>query len=415
VPAISTIAAILTRNDVASTRREQSALLPLLLRLHNKVNRDELPSSILSDPDLPVLVDRIENGRSSDRRRAVAIVADRSGLTTTAACRALNVCRQTYLRYLRIYNEGGTKALFARRINRHRKFDDDCIKKAVFTVLHQPPSSFGINRTSWKMADLARVLKEKGTSVSEEVIRIIIREAGFRWRKARVVLTSNDPDFAEKLRRIQTILSELKSDEAFFSIDEYGPLAVKAKPGLALTAPGERRIVQQWQRSKGCLIVTAAIELSCNQVTHFYSTKKNTDEMIRMMDVLAGQYRHCRTIYLSWDAASWHMSKKLYERIDEHNALVGDSGQKFSTAPLPSRAQFLNIIESIFSGMSRAIIHNSDYASAADAKAAIDRYFAERNAHFRENPRRAGGKIWGKERVQAEFSESNNCKDPRFR
>jgi hypothetical protein len=229
------------------------------------------------------------------------------------------------------------------------------------------------------------------------------------------VLTSNDPDFEEKLRRIENILSQLKSDEAFFSIDEYGPFAVKAQPGLSLTGPGERRLVQQWQRSKGCLIITTAIELSSNQVTHFYSSKKNTDEMIRMMEILAVQYRHCRTIYLSWDAASWHISKKLHERIEEHNALVGDSGPIFITAPLPTCAQFLNVIESIFSGMSRAIIHNSDYASVDDAKAAIDHYFAERNAHFRENPRRAGCKIWGKERVQAEFSQSNNCKDPRFR
>jgi hypothetical protein len=70
------------------------------------------------------------------------------------------------------------------------------------------------------------------------------------------------------------------------------------------------------------------------------------------------------------------------------------------------------VIESAFSGMARAIIHNSDYQSADEAKAAIDRYFAERNEHFRQHPHRAGRKIWGKERVPAQFSEANNCKDP---
>ena len=44
---------------------------------------------------------------------------------------------------------------------------------------------------------------------------------------------------------------------------------------------------------------------------------------------------------------------------------------------------------------------------------AIDRYFAERNRAFLEHPRRAGKKIWGKERVEAVFREENNCKDPR--
>jgi hypothetical protein len=64
--------------------------------------------------------------------------------------------------------------------------------------------------------------------------------------------------------------------------------------------------------------------------------------------------------------------------------------------------------------MSRAIIHNSDHQSVEEAMKAIDRYFAERNQYFKENPKRAGSKIWGKERVAATCSESNNCKDPAY-
>jgi hypothetical protein len=42
------------------------------------------------------------------------------------------------------------------------------------------------------------------------------------------------------------------------------------------------------------------------------------------------------------------------------------------TAPLPAGAQFLNVIESVFSGMARAIIHNSDYKSAGKRKSTSD-------------------------------------------
>jgi hypothetical protein len=84
-------------------------------------------------------------------------------------------------------------------------------------------------------------------------------------------------------------------------------------------------------------------------------------------------------------------------------------------APLPAGAQFLNVIESVFSGMARAIVHNSNYQSKDDAKAAIDRYFADRNQYFRTNPKRTGHRIWGKELALASFSESNNCKDPLYR
>lgn len=84
-------------------------------------------------------------------------------------------------------------------------------------------------------------------------------------------------------------------------------------------------------------------------------------------------------------------------------------------APLPSSAQFLNVIESVFSGMAKAIIHNSDYQSVNECKLAIDKYFSERNEAFLENPKRAGKKLWGEEVVNPIFKESNNCKDPKYR
>jgi len=71
--------------------------------------------------------------------------------------------------------------------------------------------------------------------------------------------------------------------------------------------------------------------------------------------------------------------------------------------------------ESVFSGMAKAVIHNSDYQSVAEAVVAIDRHFAERNQEFRRHPKRAGGKIWGDELVVPKFRVANNCKDPRWR
>ena len=119
-----------------------------------------------------------------------------------------------------------------------------------------------------------------------------------------------------------------------------GPFAVKMKPGRTLTAPDEQRIVPQWQKSRGSLILTAALELSGNQVTHFYSANKNTTEMIRMMELLVEQYRDRRKLYLSWDAASWHIS----EHVEAHDAVAAGGAEPIiETVPLPSGAQFLNV------------------------------------------------------------------------
>ena len=260
---------------------------------------------------------------------------------------------------------------------------------------------------------LSQVLKNNGCQIGTALISKIVKAAGYKWRNARIVLTSTDPCYSEKLAHVRTVLSSLQPNEAFFSIDEYGPFAIKKKPGLTLAPSGTHPTVPQWQKSRGCLILTAALELSSNQVTHFYSTKKNTREMIRMMEVLSDQYADRRKLYLSWDAASWHISKELFARIDGHNAVAATrSGPAIETAPLPAGAQFLNVIESVFSGMARAIIHNSDYESVDAAKAAVDLYFERRNANFKLHPRRAGKRIWGHEREPALFSDANKLQRP---
>src|SRR5262249_3819176 len=148
---------------------------------------------------------------------------------------------------------------------------------------------------------------------------------------------------------------------------------------------------------KGSLICTAALELSTNQVTHFYSKRKNTAEMIKMLEILVEKYRDEDRIYLSWDAASWHASKEFVKTVDAINARrvnPTSPAPRVELAPLPSGAQFLNVIESVFSGMARAVIHNSDYQSINECKRAIDRHFRERNAAFAKSPRRAGNVIW---------------------
>ena len=149
VPAPSTITAILTRNGQLKTSPKQSSHVWLLAMLHNDGNAEEF---LIGNPDQQILLQRLRRGQLGDRRRSIVILASRKGLQTGAICSALNLSRQTYRRYVRLFDEGGAAALFAPRISPLRKFDNEAVKNAVFSLLHQPPRNFGINRTTWKMA-----------------------------------------------------------------------------------------------------------------------------------------------------------------------------------------------------------------------------------------------------------------------
>jgi transposase len=118
--------------------------------------------------------------------------------------------------------------------------------------------------------------------------------------------------------------------------------------------------------------------------------------IIDLAEILFNQNRKRSKIYLTWDAASWHGSDALLDWVEEFNGsnLVGTRGPSIEFVPLPSSAQFLNVVEAVFSGMKRAVIHNSDYQSVNEMKAAISTHFSERNQFFTNNPKRAGNKIW---------------------
>lgn len=408
-------------------RESQSQLLVkqeelwMLDVLQGRLSLPELVGQLkgsLSIEDIGPLIACVKNHPLRYRNRGLAILSHKYGIRKATISRFLRVGENYVDGVVRQYRNNGVRWVVKDIRHGPRKHEQEDCKTSVFAILHAPPSSYGINRTTWRLKDIRTILLRQNIRISLRGISLIIRDAGYKFYKARKVLTSNDPCYRAKLEEITRVLKGLTAEEKFFSVDEYGPFAVKLQAGKCLMPPGQFKTVPQYQKSKGSFIVTAALELSKNQITHFYSKKKNTEEMLKLLEILLDRYADQRLIYFSWDAASWHASKRFKNRVEEINSEAWRAIHKcpfVKLAPLPSCAQFLNVIESVFSGMARAIIHNSDYQSVAEAQRAIDRYFAERNQHFKDHFQRAGKKIWGKERVVPRFHAANNCKDPRYR
>jgi transposase len=332
------------------------------------------------------------NAQTCPHCRALIVSRVMDGRRAAAVAQEFRVTTKTVLKWITRFRAEGPSGLEDRtsrphHIARRHLQPGKELSDAVFALLHTPPRDSGFNRTTWRLIDLHSALQTRGVMTTLNNLSAVIKRAGYQWKKARISLTSSDPLYREKVEAIKKVLSGLKNDEAFFSIDEFGPFAVKMRGGKALQPPGMLRQIPQWQKSKGSLIVTAALELSGNQTIHFYSYQKNSRETCKLIDRLRRQYKSYRRIYLSWDAASWHSSKELLDHIDFLNGWAAhDGAPHIEVLPLPAQAQFLNVIESVFSGMARAVIHNSDYATTAAAKVAITRYFEERNRLFAAAP-----------------------------
>jgi transposase-like protein/transposase len=241
-----------------------------------------LLSGRLSPNHLDTLISHANSPSRLRRFRSRTILFHLCGVPERLIAEFFAVYHRTVRKLILRYRRKGVADLFVPRAG-VRKFDDVRYKEMVFTVLHAPPKDYGFNRTTWRLRDIHTAMTRLGMPIGKNYIIRIIRGAGYRFVKARVVLTSNDPSYREKVDRIHRILSRLKPTERLFSIDEFGPVAVKQQGGRRFVGPRQHPTVPQIQVSKGSIIATAALELSTNQVTHFYSTGKNTTEMIRLL------------------------------------------------------------------------------------------------------------------------------------
>jgi len=309
-------------------------------------------------------------------------------------------------RWIKAFNRFGLDGLRKPSVQRdstkpHERFyrsdSRDLKVRRILEIIHSKPSAYGINRSSWSGKSIAQVYaQEFKETISESHTRYLVKKFGYSIRKARKVLTSPDPNYREKVDLLLNTLQNLKPDERFFFVDELGPLRVKKYGGRALVRKNEALTYPQVQEHRGVIMMSGALSATTNQVTWVYSRAKDTTAMIDLMELLYNQYFSAPKLYVSWDAASWHKSAMLVEWLDAFNFTTRktNEGPLIELVPLPTSSQFLDVIEAVFSGMKQAVVHHSDYRDATEMKKAISLHFSERNAHFRENPRRAGKKIW---------------------
>lgn len=267
----------------------------------------------------------------------------------------------------------------------------------LMEIIHHKPNYYGINRSSWTLPSLAKVYKEQsGEKLGTTTIFTCLKAAKYTIKKARRVLTSPDPDYREKVEGLLKVLHSLGPDEMLFFIDELGPWMVKNYGGRTYVKENDVRTYPQKQNEKGTISMAGALSATTNQVTWMYIKAKDSSAMIDLVEILFNQHYKMTKLYITWDCASWHGSNALVSWLEDFNAETERSGAGpiIEFIPLPTSSQFLDVIESVFSGMKKGVIHNSDYQSETEMKTAISRYFLERNDYFKENPKRAGKKIW---------------------
>jgi transposase len=163
----------------------------------------------LGSDELSQLIDCIRQRPLKYRNRAIAILLYHMHTRVSKIANFLGLSHSTVDTWIQRSNEHGVAFLLEPRPPDYRKTKDAKYTEAVFAILHSPPSSFGINRTTWRLKDVHRIMAQRGLPIARNNIRVIIKDAGFRYRKAKKILTRTDPHYLRrKLKRITRILSK---------------------------------------------------------------------------------------------------------------------------------------------------------------------------------------------------------------
>lgn len=367
--------------------------------------RERFRVRFITGADKSILQEWRDSNNKKNWQRAVAILENRNMPVSSIATK-IECSEKKVQRWLTAFNRFGLdglkkpyglKDVGGPRKPHKRTVASQQRAKHILEIIHAQPKSYGINRSNWSLDSIAHTYEKKyQKTVSRGTVSRALKNFGYAIRKARKVLTSPDPNYREKVDLLLNTLQNLGPGELLFFIDELGPLRVKKYGGRALVRKGDFITYPQEQAHRGVIMMSGALSATTNQVTWIYARSKDSGAMIDLIEVLYNQHFRASKLYVTWDAASWHKSTSLVEWLDAFNAITRTSGEGplIELVPLPTSSQFLDVIEAVFSGMKRAVVHHSDYANVLEMKTAISQHFNDRNSHFCENPRRAGKKIW---------------------
>jgi transposase len=130
------------------------------------------------------------------RVKALAVLAVARGSTYRAVGEMFDTSSHSISAWARSYRERGLEAFeVAAGRGRPKKANDD----EVETYALQSPRNFGINRSRWRLADLARTVPSlAGFSVSG--VRQALRRRHISYKRGQPWMSSPDPEYEKKDR-----------------------------------------------------------------------------------------------------------------------------------------------------------------------------------------------------------------------
>ena len=224
------------------------------------------------------------------------------------------------------------------------------------------------------------------SNISSGTISKILSASNIKPHKISSYLQQRDPDFERKsavvlhtYKQVELLRKKKEKDEkmdiVIVSYDEKpGIQATENKAPDLMPVPGRYPTISRDYEyvRHGTLSLLAGIDLLTGEIHHKVFEKHTSDEFIEFLKHLDSIYPDGIRIIIILDNLKVHTSKKTQQYL-------ASIPQRFQFIFTPKHASWLNIIESLFSKMTRSMLRGIRVSSKEELRDRITQYFDDLN------------------------------------
>jgi len=339
--------------------------------------------------------------RTAEKRRVLhaAMLLDcANGRSDSAVAAAHKVNRHSVAMCVKKFLKFGLEAALGElpRPGKARCIPDE----AVAWVLHcacQKPKELGYSYELWTYALLQAHVRQNCTvaghpslvRLSRSKLHRILTAGEVRPHKVRYYVQRRDPEFERKMVEVVHVYKDVeivnaKLVEGTLTEPPTVTISYDEKPGiqaLATTTPDRAPAPHPYPshlrdyeyKRLGTVSLLAGLDLHTGRVTEIVSDTHNSADFIRFLDTLDVHYPPQTKIRLLLDNHSAHISKQTQAYLQLHP-------QRFAFVFTPKHRSWLNLVETLFSKMTRSMLREIRVLTKQELIDRIHRYCPELNA-----------------------------------
>lgn len=330
--------------------------------------------------------------------RAAILLDAADGMTDKANAAARQVNRNTVVLCVRKYLGFGLAAALGElpRSGKPRQVSDDAIAW-IQNLACQKPKDLGYAQELWTYQLLTAHVRREAPAVgygelsrlSRSKLHKVLAQGELKPHKVRYYVERRDPEFDQKMAAVLHVYKDVEIVNQGLVTGAIGePATVTVsydeKPGiqaLGVTTPDRPPVpgthgshLRDYEYKRlGTVSLLAGLDLHTGRVTEIVNDTHKSSDFIEFLTKLDAAYPATQTLRLILDNHSAHISR-------ETQRYLATRPQRFHFVFIPKHGSWLNLVENLFSKMTRTMLREIRVGTKQELIDRIHLYFQEVNA-----------------------------------